>query len=225
MTLPSRLAHVRWLAGGTGTGKSTVARLLAQRYGVAVYDGDRAEHDWLRRCDPGRHPRLAALGRPGAGGGSRGRTAEQVFRSMPGLYGETVGLLVEDLLDLPDDRIVVVDYFGLLPDHLAPLLPTPDHAAFLLPEPPFRRSVLTARYADPARARANWGDADPAAALALRLDRDALWDAEVRAGAERQGLPVLPVDGTVPPDVLAARVARAFGLAPRAHAPAGPTSP
>ncbi|MFJ3793335.1 hypothetical protein [Kitasatospora sp. NPDC090091] len=211
--LAGRLAHVRWIAGGTGAGKSTLTRLLAERHDVTVYDGDRAEHGWLDRCTPQRHPHLAALRDQSPGAMWHDRTAQQMLRAMPGLHGETVGLLVEDLLALPARRTVLVDYFGLLPRHLAPLLRRADQAVFLLPTPGFRQDVLTARYADPARARATWGEADPAEALAARLARDALWDEEIRRQAPLHRVDTLIVDGTTPVDDLARHLAARFGLA------------
>ncbi|MER5350911.1 hypothetical protein ABT093_11310 [Kitasatospora sp. NPDC002551] len=211
-SLAERLAHVRWIAGGPAAGKSTLTRLLADRHDAAVLDGDRAEHRWLDRCDPGRHPRLAALRNRPPGDQWRGRTARQVFRAMPSLHGEMTGFLVEDLLALPADRTVLVDYFGILPRDLAPLLRHSGQAVFLLPTPAFRKEALTARYADPARARATWGDRDPESALADRLARDALWDDEVRRQAPLHAAAVLTVDGTTPAADLAERVAARFGL-------------
>ncbi|MFF8770606.1 hypothetical protein [Kitasatospora sp. NPDC015120] len=210
--LADRLAHVRWIAGGTAAGKSTLTRLLAERHDVTVLDGDRAEHRWLDRCSPAQHPHLAALrGRP-PGLPWRDRTAEQVFRAMPGLYGETTGFLVEDLLALPADRPVLVDYFGILPRDLAPLLRRPGQALFLLPTPAFRKAALTARYADPARARATWGEEDPRTALAKRLARDDLWDDEVRRQAPLHAAAALTVDGTTPAAGLAELLATRFAL-------------
>ncbi|MFF8775556.1 hypothetical protein [Kitasatospora sp. NPDC015120] len=58
-SLAERLAHVRWIAGGTAAGKSTLTRLLAERHGATVLDGDRAEHRWLDRCSAEHHPHLA----------------------------------------------------------------------------------------------------------------------------------------------------------------------
>ncbi len=131
---------------------------------------------------------------------------------MAGRYGETVGFLVEDLIELRADRIVIVDYFGVQPRDLAPLLAWPGQAAFLVPTGQFRRAALTQRYTDPERARANWGDLDPAAVLDARLARDALWDAEVASQASAQGLPLLTVDGSRPVAELAADLAGRFGL-------------
>ncbi|MFJ1795571.1 nucleoside/nucleotide kinase family protein [Kitasatospora griseola] len=207
-----RLTHVRWIVGGCAAGKSTVARALAERCGAEIYNGDRAEHSWLARCTPQRHPRLAALRGTAAGGRWEGRTSEQVFRSMASLYGETAGFLAEDLRAGPGDRVVLVDYFGILPRDLVPLLARPEHAVFLLPTPEFREAALRARYADRGRAQATWGGGDPAGMLALRLGRDALWDEEVRRQAEEHGLDVVTVDGSVPVADRVEQLAARFGL-------------
>jgi hypothetical protein len=76
--LARRLAHVRWIAGGTGAGKSTVARILAARADAVVYDRDRAEHDWLSAAHNGItgsatfHTTCCPLVRPRhSGGGDR----------------------------------------------------------------------------------------------------------------------------------------------------------
>jgi hypothetical protein len=210
---PERLRHVRWLAGGTGSGKSTVAAALARQFDLDVYSGDRAEHHWLDRCSPDRQPRFAALRGQRPGSVWRGRSPEQVFEAMASRYGETIGFLVEDLLSRPAGRIVIADYFGVQPRDLAPLLAWPGQAVFLVPTAEFRRTALTQRYADSDRARATWGDFDPAALLEARLARDALWDAEVAEQASALGLPVVTVDGSRPVAQLAADLAERFGLA------------
>lgn len=211
-TAGSRLGHVRWIAGGTGAGKSTLTDLLARRFGALAYRGDRAEHDWAARCTPREHPRLAALA-SAPGEFWAGRRPEEVLAAMPSLYGETTGFLVEDLLALPGDRTVLADWFGILPGHLAPLLTGPHQAVFLLPTPEFRRGVLTARYADPDRARATWGSHDPGEMLAKRLARDELWDREISGQAAAHGLRTIRVDGAVPVEELADEVAAHLRLA------------
>jgi hypothetical protein len=211
---PGALTHVRWIAGGTGAGKSTVAAALAERYGVQVYDGDRAEHRWPARCTPDHHPHMyAAWDRP-PGAMWAGRSPREIFRAMASLHGETVGFVAEDLSALPSDRVIVVDYFGVLPGHLAPLLHRSDHAAFLVPTPEFRARTLRERYADPARARANWGDQDPETVLAKRLARDALWDDEVRRQARTHDLEIITIDGRTPITDVTRRLADRFGLEP-----------
>lgn len=210
--LRRRLAHVRWIAGGAGAGKSTVTRALAERHDVLVYDGDRAELGYVHRCDPQRQPYLWALLRTSREDRWASRTAEEIFHAMPSLHGETFGFVLDDLLALSADRPVLVDDFRTLPREVAPLVTRPEQAVFLLPSPEFRARALGTRFADPARARANWGDGDHAAALAKRLARDRLWDEEVRRQARELGLPVLPVDGSRSVAELAAELAAMFRL-------------
>lgn len=209
---PERLRHVRWLAGGTGSGKTTAAAILARRFDLDVCSGDRAEHDWLTRCTPERHPHLAVLRHQSPGDKWRDPSPEQVFEAMPSRHGETVEFLVEDLLARPTRRTVLVDYFGVLPRDLAPLLSWPGQAAFLIPTPQFRRIALSQRYADPDRARANWGDLDPAEMLEARLARDTLWDAEVTQQAQELGLPLLTIDGSRPTNQIVDDLAERFRL-------------
>ncbi len=211
-SVAERLAHVRWVAGGTGTGKSTLTALLARDHDVTVYDGDRGEAGYLGRTTPEHQPRLHALVAQSAVQKWLEPTPAEVFAAMPSLHGETFPFVVDDLLALPADRPVLVDDFRTLPREVAPLLPRPEFAAFLLPTPEFRRDALGSRYADPERARANWGDADPAVMLERRLARDALWDAEIRRQATEFGLPVVDVNGRTGPEELAARLATAFAL-------------
>lgn len=203
--------HVRWIGGGTGAGKSTVTRLLAERSGATVYDGDRAEHDWATRCTPHDHPYMYAnlqLTRE-----ERALLSpEERFARMASRHGESIGFVVEDVRALPADRPVLVDWFGVSPRDVHPLLTWPEQAVFLLPTPEFRRRALSSRFADPDRARANWGTADTTVALANRLARDALFDAEIREQATRLGLPVIEIDGTRDAEAVADDLAVRFRL-------------
>ncbi len=210
--LAGRLAHVRWIAGGTGSGKSTLARFLAERYDVNVYVGDRAERQYVQRCSPEQQPYLSALLRMPPEQRWSGRTAEAVFAAMPSLHGETFGFVVEDLLALPDDRPLLADDFRTLPAEVAALLSWREQAVFLLPAAEFRHRVLSDRFADPRRAHANWGNTDHSKALTLRLARDQLWDAEVRRQAAEAGLVTITVDGEQNIQDLGQRLARMFLL-------------
>lgn len=210
--LAHRLTHVRWIGGGTGAGKSTLTRVLAERHDVLVYDGDRAERDYVSRCTPHDHPLLWELVHTPSARKWNGRSAQEIFESMPSLHGETIGFVLDDLLALPARRPVLVDDFRVLPREVAALLTWPGQAVFLLPTPRFRRQALGARFADPARARANWGDGDHDEAFALRLGRDELWDAEVRRQAVELDLPVVAVDGLRSVEELADELARRFHL-------------
>ena len=92
----SRLTHVRWIAGGTGAGKSTLTRILAERYDVAVYIGDLAERGWVSRFTPDRHPHAWANMRLSTEQRAM-LSPEERLSGMESLHGETIGLLVEEI--------------------------------------------------------------------------------------------------------------------------------
>jgi hypothetical protein len=218
--LRRRLQHVRWIGGGTGTGKSTVASLLAQRFGLGVYDGDQAARGYMTRVDPEKQPHYAAWLAMSPQQRWLERTPEEIFADMPTLHGESFPFVLDDLLSSASEQIILVDDFRTLPRHVAPLLSWPEQAVFLLPTPSFRERALRNRYSDPKRARANWGDADVGLVLAARLARDELWDAEVRRQADGLGLRVIAVDGTRSPDELSDQLAPMFRLGqPRSAQP------
>jgi hypothetical protein len=203
--------HVRWIAGGTGAGKSTVTRILAARFGAVVYDGDRAERDWVSRCTQRDHPYMFANLALSLEERALLSPEEKVAR-MASRHGETIGFVLDDLRALPSDRVIIVDWFGITPRDVAPLLTWPEQAAFLLPTQEFRRHALGTRFADPDRAKANWGTTDLAVALANRLARDELLDRETREHATELGLPIVEIDGTRDAESVAGDLARAFRL-------------
>ncbi|MEU2788078.1 hypothetical protein [Streptomyces sp. NPDC007100] len=207
-----RLSHVRWIAGGAGAGKSTLAIILARRHGAVVYRGDLAQHTWLPRCTPRQHPHFHAARDEPPGSLWDGRSPDEACGFAQSVVAETFAFEIEDLLALPADRPVLVDWFGNLPCHIAPLLTRPDQAVFLLPTPEFRLAALRARRSDPVRAPAGWGSRAPGNTLSERLARDELWDAEVRRQAAAYGNTVITVDGGRPAGDLADEVAARFRL-------------
>lgn len=52
------LHHVYWIGGGSGSGKSTIARRIAARHGLHVYSTDDAMADHARRSSPQDSPFL-----------------------------------------------------------------------------------------------------------------------------------------------------------------------
>ena len=50
--LRAQLRHVYWIGGGSGAGKSTIARRFAARHGLARYATDDLMSDHARRSTP-----------------------------------------------------------------------------------------------------------------------------------------------------------------------------
>jgi 2-phosphoglycerate kinase len=59
--LSSRLRHVYWIGGGSGAGKSTIAKRLADQYGLRLYSTDEMIRDHGRRTPPEERPFVCAF--------------------------------------------------------------------------------------------------------------------------------------------------------------------
>ncbi|MEO0666987.1 MAG: hypothetical protein AAFZ99_03660 [Pseudomonadota bacterium] len=201
--LPAALSHVRWIGGGSGAAKSTVARTLADAKGAVVYDTDAVMRDHADRCPRDQCPKLASF--IGMTMDERWvcRTPQQMLEMFHWFAGEGFDLIVEDLLALPRDRLVIAEGFRLLPRLVAPLLADTRHALWLLPTPAFRRRAFDARgttWDIPQRT------SNPDIALTNILARDALFTDRLRGEAAALGLYILQVDGALSEDALLARI-------------------
>ncbi len=204
------MRHVYWIGGGSGAGKSTVARRLADRHGWRLYASDHVMAEHARRTTAEEAPFLHAFMAMDMDERWVHRTPETMLETFHWFRGEAFGLIVEDLARMPRKTPVVVEGFRLLPHLVKPLLTEPGHAVWLLPTPEFRQVAFssratpggsfTRRTADPRRADHN---------IAVR---DALFTDRLHEETTRLGLPAVTVDGTMTEDELTERIGEVFRL-------------
>jgi 2-phosphoglycerate kinase len=204
-----RLRHVYWIGGGSGAGKSTIARRVAARHGLRVYATDDAMADHARRCAPRDCPLLAAFAAMDMDERWLNRSPRTMLETFHWFQGEGFHLIVEDLLRLPIEPGVIVEGFRLLPRLVQPLLADPAHAVWLLPTPGVRRAAFESRGTLWEIARKT---SDPPRALANLLERDRMFTERLDQEARRLDLRVMAVGPPVTEDELAERVTEAFGL-------------
>jgi 2-phosphoglycerate kinase len=207
--LRERLRHVLWIGGGSGAGKSTVARRIAARHGLQRYATDDVMADHAGRSAPGDRPLLTRFTAMGMDERWVDRTPETMLDTFHWFEGECFDLIVDDLLALPADPHVVVEGFRLLPHLVEPLVAVPRQAVWLLPTPEFRLAVFERRGPSSGflgRTR------DPERALRNLLERDRLFTDRLREEAVRLELPVIDVSSAMTEDELADRVMEGFGL-------------
>ncbi|GAA1106053.1 hypothetical protein GCM10009577_30490 [Streptomyces javensis] len=208
--LAARLRHVFWIGGGSGAGKSTVARRLADRYGWRLYATDDVMRDHADRATPEEAPFLHEFIAMDMDERWVNRSPEVMLETFHWFRGEGFGLIVEDLLRLPPEPCVIVEGFRLLPHLVRPLLDAPQHAVWLIPTPDFRQAAIRSRSV-PGEGFV-WRTSDPARAGRNLAERDRMFTTRIEEEAERLRLRTVEVDTTMTEDDLTERVARVFRL-------------
>lgn len=208
--LRERLRHVYWIGGGSGAGKSTIARRVAARHGLHVYATDDVMADHARRSTRDDAPLLHRFMAMDMDERWVNRPPEAMLQTFHWFRGEGFGLIVEDLLRLPREPGVIVEGFRLLPRLVQPLLSAPAHAVWLLPTPGFRQAVFDGRGGSASGFLAR--TTDPERALRNLLDRDRMFTDHLREETARLHLPAIEVDATMGENDLARRVTELFGL-------------
>ncbi|KMS88019.1 hypothetical protein ACZ91_28305 [Streptomyces regensis] len=208
--LRARLRNVFWIGGGSGAGKSTIARRLADRYGWRLYATDDVMPDHARRTTPEEAPLLHEFIAMDMDERWVSRTPEVMLETFHWFQGEGFGLIIEDLLRLPREPYVIVEGFRLLPHLVKPLLAAPEHAVWLLPTPDFRQAAIQSRSV-PGQGFV-WKTSDPAKAGRNIAERDAMFTSRLQQEAERLQLHTIHVDTSMTEDDLTERVIAAFGL-------------
>ena len=202
------LERVLWIGGGTGAGKTTIAKAIAERQGLEPYDYDWQDargHNDRSRAE--RHPYRAAFLALSMDQRWVLQTPEAMADSTIGQFAERFEMVLEDLAAMDAPR-VVAEGFGLLPELVAPHLTSRRQAIFLLPTPATRERNYASR---------GWagidGTSDHGRASRNKLDRDALLTEHVRRAARAHDLATVELDGSQPLEVVITVVERHFGLA------------
>jgi hypothetical protein len=207
--LRDQLRHVYWIGGGSGAGKSAIARRVADRHGLGVYATDDAMADHDSRLRTQEAPLLSRFKAMDMDERWVNRSPETMLESFHWFQGELFGLIVDDLLRLPAEPGVIAEGFRLLPRLVKPLLAAPGHAVWLLPAPGFRRAAFASR-------GSLWTIAgktsDPERALRNLLERDHMFTGLLREETKRLGLAAIEVDTTMTEADLTERVTEIFGL-------------
>ncbi len=194
MTHTSALSHIRWIGGGSGAGKSVIARKLAAKHNAALYDTDKAMAEHAKRCDPKRCPNLMAFLDMSIDARWVDRTPQVMLETFHWFKGEGFDLILEDLRGMPRDRPILVEGFRLLPHLVAPMLTELSDAVWLLPTADFRRCAFDKRGSTmeiPNRT------SNPGRALANLLERDAMFTERLQSEVKRLGLRTLFVNGSI----------------------------
>lgn len=208
--LQEQLQHIYWIGGGSGAGKSTIARRIADQHGLRVYSTDDVMADHARRSSPEDCPLLHEFMVMDMDQRWLERSPKIMFETFHWFRGECFNLIIEDVLSLPREPGVIVEGFRLLPRLVKPLLSESNRAVWLLPTPGFRQTVIESR------GGSTWGflgkTTNPEKALRNLLERDRLFTDVLREETTRLGLPAVEVDAVMSEEDLVKRVTDVFQL-------------
>jgi 2-phosphoglycerate kinase len=205
-----QLQHVYWIGGGSGAGKSTIARRLAAQHGLRVYATDDVMSDHARRSTHENSPLLHRFMAMDMDERWVNRPPKTLLETFHWFHGEGFNMIIEDLLCIPREPGVIVEGFRLLPRLVKLLLSVPAHAIWLLPTTAFRQAVIASRGGSASGFLAK--TSDPERALRNLLERDRMFTDILRADTARLEVPAIEVDATMTVDDLAKRVTQEFGL-------------
>ena len=208
--LREQLRHVYWIGGGSGAGKSAIARRIAAQHGLRLYATDDAMAEHARRSTQEDSPLLHAFLAMDMDERWVNRPPLTMLETFHWFRGEGFRLIVEDLLGLPRVPGVIVEGFRLLPRLVKPLLSIPAQSVWLLPTSDFRRAVVESRGGAASGFLAK--TSDPERALRNLLERDRMFTDILREETERLALHAIEVDTTMTEDDLAKRVTEVFRL-------------
>jgi hypothetical protein len=204
-----QLDHIRWLGGGTGAGKTTVASELAERYGLSIYSADAAIRVHSCKLSATAAPLLECFRRMSMNERWVQRDPDEMYRTFPWFHGEGFDLLLEDLRSLPTHTITLAEGVRLMPHLVGPLLSQPSDGVWLIPTPEFRRAA----FAERGPSEAFWRrTTDPELALANLLARDEIFTDSVAADVARNGLTTIPMDGEFTLEATVAALTEQFRL-------------
>jgi 2-phosphoglycerate kinase len=198
---------VYWIGGGSGAGKSTIARRLADRHGLRVYSTDDVMADHAARTTPAEAPMLHRFAAMDMDERWLHRSPQTMLETFHWYRGEGFHLIVEDLSTGHEG--VIVEGFRLLPRLVQPYLTDTSHAVWLLPTPEFRRAAFENR-------GGLWKIAgrtsDPERALQNLLERDRMFTDRLRDETAELRQYTIEIESGMTEEALASRVARHFRL-------------
>jgi hypothetical protein len=188
------LRRTLWIGGGQWAGKSTVARLLAVRYGLTAYHYD--YHD-ARAHNDRRIARRVGLGEPTAEPDPDTvwvhPTPEEMAAETLAGFPIRFNWALDDLRALVSGRPIIAEGWGLRPELVAPIIDSPRRMIVMVPTPEFRHHQLREL---PRAAASSHQVSDPTRAQHNRLARDRLVAEEAARAAHRLGIRVIDIDGS-----------------------------
>lgn len=189
--LGQALSHVLWIGGATDTGKTTISQIIAERYGLQLYNYDRHDSLQIERLAQ-TLPRYRAFLSASLDERWVRPDPEDLVQWLMQAFRDRFPLVVKDLLDLPKKPMIVAEGFGLTPELLSPVLSSKRQAIWLVPTEEFKWASMKRRNKPSFRDQVS----NPERATRNVFTRDMLLAERVKAQVQARSLTVYEVDGS-----------------------------
>ena len=200
---------IYWIGGSPCSGKSSIAEILTERYGLVYYKLDDPMQGHMEEAIRDGKPHSAAnLAMDMEGMWMRDPQLQ--FEEEIAIYDEIFPYSQRDIAAMGEERPILAEGAGFMPHLMAQKDVAKDRYVCIVPTEAFQRENYAKR---------EWiglfleGCTDPAKAFDNWMSRDALFAREMRARAQKLGYETILVDGGKGIEENCARVAETFGLA------------
>lgn len=182
-----------WIGGAQWAGKSSVAKLLAARHRLTLYDYDFHDargHSRRAQEEPERFPHFAAFLRLDDEQRWVTSSPTEMATVAQHIFDERFEMVQDDLRNMPGP--ILAEGWGLRPRHIALVRHDRDTAVFLVPSPEF----FQRQFNHVPRARTlHFPASDPERAVHNRLERNRLLADDLLREARALGFPVVSATG------------------------------
>ena len=205
-TVARDLAHVLWIGGAPDAGKTTIARLLAERHRWQWYPCDVHTQNHIARSDPTQLP--ATYAKLGKSIDARWvhPTPEELLLSIVAINDERFPLILADLRAMPTRPLILAEGPSLHPKLVAPVLTSRHQAVWLVPTAEFALASVARRD----KLRGSDQSSDPERYRRNVLERNRLFAGYIRREVAARGGALIDVDGTQTVEEVARRVEEHF---------------
>jgi len=201
--MSTEFSNVYWIGGGSGAGKSTISKRIADLHDCKIYSTDNAMGDHSSKCTREDCPNLESFKEMSMDERWVNRDPKEMLDTFHWFNGEGFDMIIEDLRNRPN----IVEGFRLLPNLVKPYLHSLNNGIWLIPTPQFRKAAFESRgtlWDIPKKT------SQPEKALENLLTRDAMFTDRLKTEARSNDCSMIVIDGSDNEDAVVSQVVEHF---------------